>query len=327
MKTLYSNELYLCTPTNYICLPAPLIPSGAQVGFNLTLSHGYMYISRRSSWSSDSGGNSPRRPPPSSDSGSSIDSTADEREQRKRRARRREHLSTCTTDLFTPSEDRAIRESLRRKLLLNDGVRLSRVERRLSHADRRGDGLVGISAFKDAFATEETAVNRSSRVARDETSWLIENLRTRNGKKVAILEMRSLLQSGREELDNRGSSVDSFEGGQSRRRRRSWSHQPERDEQRRVTWRSASRIGRDLNNHSLDNRRRLDISSPLDPPAKWAIRHGSVGRWLHDVAAPLVRRGSFASSCYFSFSYVLRNGQCVTCLDAVRVDSYITTWS
>lgn len=188
----------------------------------------------------------PRSRSLSSNSGdSSINTPVDRRSQR----RTASTLHGASGRLFTQTEDRVIIRSLRRKLLVNDGKRLNRIERQLLRAmDHRGrgeDGWVSTTAFEDALMTDGKASDGGEPVTRDESLWLSEKLESRNRKKVSCFRIRSLLTGG----DDEGLGVGS---GKSRR------------------YHDDNRVHR--SRHSR----------------KWAVRRGTVGQWLQDVASPMV---------------------------------------
>ena len=127
-------------------------------------------------------------------SGSSIDTSEDRRARHRYAASRGTHGSSYTTT-FSRREERKICRSLRCKLLSNNGALLSRIERHLLHADHRGDGFVSVAAFKDALAEGRNRDGRGRSILHDEKIWLVEKLKTRNGKRVSIFNIRRLLES------------------------------------------------------------------------------------------------------------------------------------
>lgn len=249
-------------------------------------------ISLMRSWSSDKVGSD------YSDSHSSIETREDS-------SGRREHHSGRHSTGFTDREERQIRRSLGRKLLSDDGVRLSRIERRLLRADHSKEGSVGISSFRATLA----AASKSDRVdiQRDEILWLIQKLSGRNGRKVNFLKIRALLENE----ENEGTT-----GGGHRSRSES-RRQVERERHRQYKTRRTSMSRRGEGRHRRDRMSEDDgggrvghrgqttsesdsssrggailqwRSSPPHP-ARWATRRGTVGQWLHEVAAPMVSSG------------------------------------
>lgn len=233
----------------------------------------------------------------SNSSGSSIDSPVDRQGQRAEQARR--HGSSGP--LFTESEDRAITKSLRRKLLVNDGKRLTQIEGLLFRADQNrrasGDGdnsWVTATAFADALAADGKANGGrggAARVTRDEALWLSEKLESRNGKKVACFRIRALLGGGG---DSREACTSRRGDGRSHRNKiaRGWREQSRERETvdqkaRNIDGREANR-GNDDGSASWDG----DFDDPdvgrSARPAKWAVGRGTVGQWLQNVASPMV---------------------------------------
>lgn len=134
------------------------------------------------------------RSPSSPDSGSSI--FTPEVDRRIRRGRRyTSSPATSLTEALSRREIREIYRSLRRKLLSNNGALLSRIERRLLREDHRGNGLVPAAALKDALAMRSKSGDQDGCILREEMLWLLENMKTRSGKKVAIFKIRPLLES------------------------------------------------------------------------------------------------------------------------------------
>jgi len=190
-------------------------------------------------------------------------------------------------------EDSKIRRSLQRKLLSNHGARLSRIERRLLRADRSREGAVSVATFKAALA----AASESDRfeIRRREMLWLTRRLAGRNGRNVTIFKMRRLL----EDKDGEEGRRLAGGGGQGRRthRRRSESRlrRGMSTDETGSDGRTGSESGRSSRGGALNWR-----SSPT-PPARWAIRQGTVGQWLHEVAAPMVSEGMYYSELGGSF--------------------------
>lgn len=232
----------------------------------------------------------------STDSGSSIDSQVDNSGRRGKFSGR-----FSSPDLsHAHGEERKIRRSLERKLLSDNGARLSRIERRLLRADQSREGSVSISAFKAALAAESKSGGVG--IQSDEVCWLIQKLRGRNGRNVKVLKMRSLLENDDEEI---GGGHRSESGKRRQVDRKHNRHHAERRNstsrrgcsRRRGAGLTEDRGGRadsggqttsESDNNSRGGATLLWRSSSL-PPAKWAIRRGTVGQWLHDVAAPMVR--------------------------------------
>lgn len=162
-------------------------------------------------------------------------------------------------------------------------------------ADHSRKGSVSVSTFKAALAAE--CKSGGFDIKCDEVLWFTEKLRGRDGRTVKILKMRALLE-------------DEETGGHrplSGKRR-----QVERQHHRNTTRRnSTSRRGESRGDGLTENgvgqagnggkttsesdnssrggaTRTLPWRSSPPPPARWAIRHGTVGQWLHEVAAPMV---------------------------------------
>lgn len=221
-----------------------------------------------SSWSSDETG--------SVDSGSSIDTHVDD------------------LHLFTHIEESRIRRSLQRKLLSNNGVRLSGIERRLLRADHPGKGAVSVSTFKAALAAASRSENGAD-IRHDEVLWLLQRLVGRNGKNVAIMKIRELLENkenggrvqrhhwhrDRCDTTRRGSGMSRGTGT----RHRSGESTSDDDGE---DW--AGRRGRTTSESDSSGRGDAAFASQLLPTssAGWTVRQGTVGQWLHDVAAPMV---------------------------------------
>lgn len=226
----------------------------------------------------------------SSDDGSSIDIPTNRRGQRTR-------ASICHGAggrLFTQSEDRVIATSLRKKLLANDGKRLNRIERHLLRATNRNseraeNGWVSVAAFEDALAADGKANRGRSAVTRDEALWLSEKLESCSGKKIACLRIRSLLVANDEEgLEIRGSK------GRGRGRENGG----DRGWRRRVdTSTGATQESSDSDTWEHDSGGACSIRRRQDGVARWAVRRGTVGEWLQEVASPMV---SIANEGLFS---------------------------
>lgn len=232
----------------------------------------------------------------SNDSGSSIETDID---RCSKQVQYQPDGNTAAGHLIHGGEIRVVK-SLQRKLLSNNGARLSRIERRLLRTDRKKNGVVSISAFEAALAAEKKNDDRTV-IGPDEVRWLTRKLRGRNGKSVAILRMRALLESeetGWKRRFGRKGQVerhqyhrhhfhDTSQSGRSsrgseRRRRDNRSTAGDGEEIGGGTT-SESTCGSGRGGASLKRR-----SSP-PPPARWAIRQGTVGQWLYEVAAPMVR--------------------------------------
>lgn len=222
-----------------------------------------------SSWSSDDTGGD--------DSGSSIDNLVDDRHS------------------FTHNEESRIRRSLRRKLLSNNGARLSDIERRLLHADHRRTGAVSISTFKAALAAASRSDNGAD-IPRDEALWLIRCLMGRNGKSIAIMKMREILENKesvrrhhrhRDRCDTTRKSSSVSQGREERRRRKGESTTDDDGQ----GW--TIRGGGTTSESDSSSRGGAALQWKLSPPspARWATRQGTVGQWLHEVAAPMVSVG------------------------------------
>lgn len=239
------------------------------------------------SWSSDEVG--------SADSGSSIETQVDSSRRGHRKGKHSGRFSSPDVSL-DHGEERKIRRSLERKLLSDNGARLSRIERRLLRADQSREGSVSVSTFKAALAAESKSDGAG--IQSDEVFWLIQKLRGRNGKNVNILKMRALLEN---KETGRGHRSGSGRWQQVERR-----HHRQHTTHRGSTSRhgESRRRGSDLAEYGgeradsggqttseSDNSSSgatLKWRSSPSSPAKWAIRHGTVGQWLHDVAAPMV---------------------------------------
>lgn len=239
------------------------------------------------------------------DSGSSIESQGDDERTRRRHRRRNRDvgagLGSSSELIFTRSEETRIIRSLQRKLLSNDGARLSRIERRLLQADPARSGVVSMSTFRAALSKEAKSGNGAN-IGRDETIWLMENLRGRNGKNVAILKIRGLLDTEEpgvkrrsgvkisEEMEphrscrtRRGSTQSNNRSRGTRRR----AGGPDTDDGARERLGGGGRTTSESDTSGQGGASLRRRASPA-APARWAIRHGTVGQWLHDVAAPMV---------------------------------------
>ncbi|CAN0050839.1 unnamed protein product [Ectocarpus sp. 12 AP-2014] len=259
----------------------------------------------------------------SNDSGSSIETDID---RCSKQVRHQRDGNTAAAGHSTHAGEIRVVKSLQRKLLSDNGARLSRIERRLLRTDRKRKGVVSISTFEAALAAEKNTDDRAV-VGRDEVRWLTRKLTGRNGKSVAILRMRALLESeeetGWKRRSSRKGQVDRHQyhrhryhatlqcgrssRGSERRRRSNGSTAGDGEEIGGETTSESTCSGR---GDALLQRR----SSP-PPPARWAIRQGTVGQWLHEVAAPMERK------LFFEFikdleKFELRNG-----LDHYRVRS------
>lgn len=221
------------------------------------------------SWSSDEAG--------SSNSGSSVDTLVDGNG-------RRGHPATRDFSRYSSQrEDSKIRGSLQRKLLSNNGARLSRIERRLLRADRSREGTVSVATFKAALAA--ASKSDGADIRRHEMLWLTRRLAGRNGRNVAILKMRRLL----EDNDREGARRPASEGvGQGKRNYRRRSEIGLRRGVSTDESGSDGRAGSESGRSSRGGAMKWRSSPP--PPARWAIRQGTVGQWLHEVAAPLVSK-------------------------------------
>ena len=244
------------------------------------------------SWSSDEVG--------SADSGSSIETQVDSSSGRRGHRGGRYSGRFSSSDLsLAHGEERKIRRSLERKLLSDNGARLSKIERRLLRADQSREGSVSVSTFKAALAAESTSDGAS--IQSDEVLWLIQKLRGRNGRNVKILKMRALLENEETDGTTRGHRPGSGRRRQVERRnhqqhtarRHSTSrHGESRRRGDNLPEDGGGRVGSGGQTTSESDASSIGAtlkwrSSP-QPPAKWAIRHGTVGQWLHDVAAPMV---------------------------------------
>lgn len=195
---------------------------------------------------------------------------------------------------FTRNEESRIRRSLQRKLLSNNGARLNGIERMLFRADHPREGAVSVSTFKAALTAASKSDNGTD-IRRDEVLWLIQCLMGRNGKNVAIMKMRELLENKR----SRGGVRRHHRRGDRCDATRRSSNASQRDDRRRrkgelttdddgEDW--AAMRGRTTSESDSSSRGdaafRWQLSHPS--PARWAIRQGTVGQWLHEVAAPMV---------------------------------------
>lgn len=218
----------------------------------------------------------PRSRSLSSDSGdSSITTPVDKRNQR----RTVSALYGAAGRLFTQSEDRAIVKSLRKKLLVNDGKRLNRIERHLLRAmddrEHREDGWVSASAFEEALLVDAKANGNGEPMTRDEVLWLSEKLESRNRKKVSCYRIRSVLERDDEDYLGVNSGKNRARGHISGSNRR-WKERT----------RTRQKIVKGSDSDSSDHQgNRIHRSRH---PAEWAVRQGTVGQWLQDVASPMV---------------------------------------
>lgn len=243
------------------------------------------------SWSSDEVG--------SACSGSSIETQVDTGGRRGHRKKNNSVRSSSRDIPFTHGEERKIRNSLQGKLLSDDGARLSRLERRLLRSDHSLKGSVSVSTFKAALAAE----SKSSGVGikSDEALWLVNKLKGRNGRNVKIGKMRALLENGETGTGHRSGSGARRQAERNQRRQhttRKNKSSTRGGERGRRRGRAAEDGGgladsrgtttSESDTSSLGHATRQWRSSP-PPPARWAIRHGTVGEWLHEVAAPMVR--------------------------------------
>lgn len=178
-----------------------------------------------------------------------------------------------------------IARSLRRKLLVNNGKRLSRIERHLLRAinrngQREEDGWVSATAFEDALAADGKANRGGSAVTRDEALWLSDKLESRSGKKIACLRIRSLLAADDEESlgirGHKGRGGGDGDGGDN-----GW--------RRRVNISTgAAEEGSNSDTWEHDSGGACSIRRRRDGVARWAVRCGTVGQWLQEVASPMV---------------------------------------
>lgn len=211
---------------------------------------------------------------------------------------------------FTHNEESRVRRSLQRKLLSNNGVRLSEIERRLLHADHRRKGVVSISTFKAALAAASRSDNGVD-IRRDEALWLIRCLLGRNGKNIAIMKMRELLENKehvrgaqryhrhRDKSDAKSRSSSRVSQGREERRYRKGESTTDDDGQ---GWTGR---GKGTTSEPDSNGRggaAFQWQSSRQSPAKWVTRQGTVGQWLHEVAAPMVSFKFCTGSCDISSS-------------------------
>lgn len=208
-------------------------------------------------------------------------------------------------------EDRNIRRSLQRKLLSNNGARLSRIERRLLRADHSREGAVSVATFKAALAAESKSDGAEMR--RHEMLWLTQMLAGRNGRNVAILKMRRLLEDEDTGGGRRSATGGRGQGTRNYRRRseesmlrKSGSNYEDGGDGRSG---SGDQIcGSESSRRSRGGAQKWRSSPP--PPARWAIRQGTVGQWLHEVAAPMVSERytleKFCLTLHVSFGRLFR---------------------
>lgn len=194
--------------------------------------------------------------------------------------------SSSPAELFTHHEESKIRKSLRRKLLSNDGVRLSRIERRLFRAHRRGDGVVRVSAFEDSLAAE-AQTEKGASVRPNEALWLIEKLKDRNGRKLAVFKIRALLESGKEEQGRAGVRTNSHARHRQKERRGHRNNRPRGPEGCKGRAADGHRMGSEGRTSESDCKQGDDIGLSTHP-ARWAVRQGTVGQWLYEAASPMV---------------------------------------
>lgn len=239
----------------------------------------------------------PSRSLPSS-SGSSIETTrVDRRTQRERRNAMRRYPSSDEQHLFTHFEDRSIGESLRQKLLSNNGARLGNIERCLLRAANRLDGRASVTAFEDALAADAKAIaaaGRGERIRWNEALWLTKKLRGRNRRHVAVSRIRAVLEAGH----RGGRRDDDGENTQQHLKRyqrrdpfRARSHDGEGGGGAHGGGLAGSgRVGRTMSGSTNESGvcRVEAVRRRSAYPARWAIRQGTVGQWLHDVASPMV---------------------------------------
>lgn len=234
---------------------------------------------------------------------------------------------------FTHREERKIRRSLERKLLSDNGARLSRIERRLLRADHQREGSVGVSTFKAALGADSKSDGTD--IQSDEVLWLTQKLMGRNERNIKFLKMRSLLENQEEGGHHSGSQrvrqperkyhpqhptrrTSMSRRGESRRGRGGLT---EEDGRRRAG--DGGRTTSDSDNSSRGSATNQWRSSP-PPPARWAIRHGTVGQWLHEVAAPMVSgergcsSGQIVGDAFLSQTNPFCHSLCVTCPAAFR---------
>lgn len=246
----------------------------------------------------------------SNDSGSTIEAQRDNKHTRRGYRHRNGNAGAglgSSELLFTHGEEIRIIRTLRRKLLSNNGARLSRIEKRLLQADRARSGIVSISVFKAALS-KETKSENGANIGRDEMIWLVEKLRGRNGKNVAILKIRGLLEAEDAGMERRFGDATSEKKERRRdyrtRRGSTQSNHRSRGSRHRgggsdTDDQECDRSGSGGNTTSesdADGRSATALQRRLSPPppARWAIRHGTVGQWLHDVAAPMVSVKAYA---------------------------------
>lgn len=207
----------------------------------------------------------------------------------------RRHPSSGERRLFTHLEDRTVRKSLRQKLLANNATRLGRIERCLLHAANRSDGRASVTAFEDALASDAKAVDtagRGERVRRNEVLWLIENLKGRNGRYVAVAKIRAVLEEGQRGGGRRGDGDESTQRHLKRRQTRDpfigRSRSGEVDGSSGSAGSGSVRRIMGGNTSELGVCRMKGARGRPAHPARWATRRGTVGQWLHDVASPMV---------------------------------------
>lgn len=206
-----------------------------------------------------------------------------------------------------------IHNSLRKKLLANDGERLSKLEQHLSRADHRRDGWVTVRAFSDALKAEEKrypkATNGVARITRDEGLWLSEKLEGRSGKVVACSGIRALLEQGcKEKQGGRAEFGRNDRGWRNRSRRSSerGSSVVVGESQRRRHGSSGDyRQIWKLSNTNSDGSDSSNDGKELGQrrSSKWAIKQGTVGQWLQDVASPMVSAHSLFDILLYVAAY------------------------
>ena len=186
-------------------------------------------------------------------------------------------------------------------------MRLSRIERRLFRADRRGDGVVRVCAFEDALAAE-AKTEKEGGVRPNEALWLIEKLKDRNGRKVAIFKIRAILESRKEERGQGRNGVRTNSHARHRQRERGGSRN---SRSRRSEVCRSRKAGRDRmggeGGASESDTTQGDAIGLSSHPARWAVRQGTVGQWLYEAASPMVSV-LLAWPCRRVHSYLLASG-------------------
>ncbi|CAM9125616.1 unnamed protein product, partial [Ectocarpus sp. 13 AM-2016] len=219
----------------------------------------------------------------SNDSGSSIETDID---RCSKQVRHQRDGNTTAAGHSTHAGEIRVVKSLQRKLLSDNGALLSRIERRLLRTDHKRKGVVSISTFEAALAAEKNI--DGTVIGHDEVRWLTRKLTGRNGKSVAILRMRALLESEEETGWKRRSSgkgrVDRHQHHRHRYRATSQCGRSSRgsERRRRSKWSTAGdgeEIGGETMSESTCSGRGdafLERRSLPPPPARWAIRQGTV---------------------------------------------------